>query len=283
MAAGLDVQFYDTSTGAPVVWIWDFGDGSDLDFTQNPLHSFPAPDIYTVTLIVFSGAGTYDSTARDVDVTGDVYPAPAVFSVWNYGITDLEVKFFDHSYGVGGEYVTGWLWDFDDGQTSTEQNPTHTYAEPNAYQVSLQVTGNEATTDITFQTLYVDIPVITDWQFFDAVTNLPVALTSVEYLGGITYRATNTETLDDGGKYFILGRGTTYPDPDWPNGGFTIYNAFFSSAYYAGEYVTSDGNHHGGGTQPAPDGQEIILMNYVWPGDHGVQQLTFDAIPLAHP
>jgi PKD repeat protein len=36
----------------------------------------------------------------------------------------------------------GWLWDFGDGQTSTEQNPTHVYAAVKTYTVSLTVTDN---------------------------------------------------------------------------------------------------------------------------------------------
>jgi PKD repeat protein len=38
--------------------------------------------------------------------------------------------------------VVGWLWDFGDGQTSTEQNPTHVYAAVKTYTVSLTVTDN---------------------------------------------------------------------------------------------------------------------------------------------
>lgn len=38
---------------------------------------------------------------------------------------------------------TSWLWDFGDGNTSTEQDPTHTYAELNTYNVCLTAT-NEA-------------------------------------------------------------------------------------------------------------------------------------------
>ncbi len=36
--------------------------------------------------------------------------------------------------------VAQWHWDFGDGQTSTEQNPEHTFAEPGSYPVKLTVT-----------------------------------------------------------------------------------------------------------------------------------------------
>jgi len=36
-------------------------------------------------------------------------------------------------------FPTSWTWDFGDGNTSTEQNPVHTYDEPGTYDVQLEV------------------------------------------------------------------------------------------------------------------------------------------------
>ncbi len=40
--------------------------------------------------------------------------------------------------------VTSWLWDFGDGNTSVQQNPTHMYEAPGAYNVSLTINGNDS-------------------------------------------------------------------------------------------------------------------------------------------
>ena len=62
----------------------------------------------------------------------------AAFSALNIrGNLPLEVSFTNQS--TGG--VIDWLWDFGDGQTSTEPNPIHTYQNPGFYTVSLTVTG----------------------------------------------------------------------------------------------------------------------------------------------
>ena len=53
------------------------------------------------------------------------------------GHVPLVVSFTDQS--TGG--VTSWSWNFGDGATSTERNPTHTYRTPGTYTVSLTVTG----------------------------------------------------------------------------------------------------------------------------------------------
>ena len=55
------------------------------------------------------------------------------------GPPPLIVTFADRSTGV----VASWLWDFGDGLTSTEQNPSHTYTEVGTYTVSLSVEGPE--------------------------------------------------------------------------------------------------------------------------------------------
>jgi len=55
----------------------------------------------------------------------------------------VPIQFTDLSTGN----VTSWLWDFGDGETSTEQNPTHTYAASGSYTVSLTVSDG-ATSDV---------------------------------------------------------------------------------------------------------------------------------------
>jgi PKD repeat protein len=53
------------------------------------------------------------------------------------GTEKLEVQFTDTSTGM----VTAWTWSFGDGQTSTVQNPLHTYQKVGSYTVTLTVTG----------------------------------------------------------------------------------------------------------------------------------------------
>jgi PKD repeat protein len=47
------------------------------------------------------------------------------------------VNFTDQSTGD----IISWQWDFGDGSTSTEQDPSHTYTVSGMYTVSLTVTG----------------------------------------------------------------------------------------------------------------------------------------------
>ena len=49
---GLNVSFVDGATGNPVTWSWDFGDGSPVVTTQNPVHTYQQLGVYTVSLTV---------------------------------------------------------------------------------------------------------------------------------------------------------------------------------------------------------------------------------------
>jgi PKD repeat protein len=44
---------------------------------------------------------------------------------------------------------TSWLWDFGDGATSTQRNPSHTYASANTYSVTLTATNGGGSDDRT--------------------------------------------------------------------------------------------------------------------------------------
>jgi PKD repeat protein len=65
----LVVQFTDRSTGNPVSWEWDFGDGSPHSSAQNPSHIYILPGTYTVTLTVRNSAGATSSKSATIRAT----------------------------------------------------------------------------------------------------------------------------------------------------------------------------------------------------------------------
>lgn len=64
------------------------------------------------------------------------------------GSLPFHVQFTDSSV-VQNAYPTAWLWDFGDGNTSTAQNPTHTYFGSGNYNVSLTIFDNEHSYTLT--------------------------------------------------------------------------------------------------------------------------------------
>ncbi|MFL5753898.1 MAG: PKD domain-containing protein [Bacteroidia bacterium] len=62
------------------------------------------------------------------------------------GCSPLTVNFTDNSLTGGGATITSWSWIFGDGNASTLQNPSNTYASPGAYNVTLTVTSGAGCT-----------------------------------------------------------------------------------------------------------------------------------------
>ncbi|MDO9538566.1 MAG: LamG-like jellyroll fold domain-containing protein, partial [Methanocalculus sp.] len=54
------------------------------------------------------------------------------------GLSPLFGQFTDTSLGV----IESWLWDFGDGNNATAQNPSHTFAHPGTYTVTLTVANS---------------------------------------------------------------------------------------------------------------------------------------------
>jgi PKD repeat protein len=153
-ASPLAVQFTDLSghyfisdtTVGITGWNWNFGDGS-TSTAQHPTHTYSSPGVYTVSLRVTDSTGATDTeTKTGLIAVGQAAPLRAQFtSASRMGSDRSAVNFIDQSSGN----ITGWSWDFGDGSTSTEQNPTHTYTIPGAYTVALTVTGPDGSSTET--------------------------------------------------------------------------------------------------------------------------------------
>lgn len=126
--------FYDESSGPVSSRMWNFGDGA-TSTAAVATHAYATPGQYTVTLSV-SGGGTQSQTTRTVGVAGGLASA---FTFTPASPTTNELVFFSDQ-STGG--VTGWFWTFGDGDATPLQNPTHRYARPGTYTVTLTINRN---------------------------------------------------------------------------------------------------------------------------------------------
>ncbi len=142
--ANLTCTFTDKSKdddGSVVSWHWDFGDGQSADI-QNPSHSYSAPGSYNVTLTISDDDGAPDSRTRDAKPTAPPNQPPTAAFTPPSCTAGQACQFTDGSSDGDGSIVA-WSWDFRDGGTSGQQNPTHTYASDDTYRVRLTVTDND--------------------------------------------------------------------------------------------------------------------------------------------
>lgn len=110
----------------------------------NKIDGWKAPKKKTVNIVAGETAkirGKYKQLNTDV-------PPTAAFEVDDpIGKAPVTIQFDDAS--TSEPPVTAWAWDFGDGNTSTEQDPTHAYTQPGIYTVSLTVTSPSGSDTIT--------------------------------------------------------------------------------------------------------------------------------------
>lgn len=198
--AGQSVTFTNNTTGLATSYSWNFGD-SQTSTQQSPSHMYAAPGTYTVCLTATSPCGS-NQTCSTINICN----SPT--AVYSTSTSLLNATFTDMSTGT----VSSWQWDFGDSQTSTQQNPTHTYAAAGTYNVCL-ITGNlcgEA--DTVCQTITVcaqpiaafgSVNTLLNASFTDQTTNSPVSWswdfgdsqTSTQQNPSHTYAAGGTYTV----------------------------------------------------------------------------------------
>lgn len=130
------VAFTNTSSGA-TSYQWDFGDGN-TSTSLSPSHTYTTPGTYTIQLIAISSAGCRDTLTRSITVL----PRPQADFTYTVECLGSPTTFADASVGA-----VAWQWDFGDGNTSTLQNPTHTYASAGTRPVRLIVTNSDGCRD----------------------------------------------------------------------------------------------------------------------------------------
>ena len=151
----LIVSFIDSSIagdGTINRWTWDFGDGETSD-QQNPTHPYTSAATYTVRLTVID---MNDLTAYKEDgVIVEEYTEAGPAASFSYSTNFLEVSFTDISV-EGDGVIDTWGWDFGDGSSSSQKNPTYTYRQPGIFNVSLKAIGDGGE-DIEVKNNYVEV------------------------------------------------------------------------------------------------------------------------------
>ena len=162
---GGSTSFTDLTTGTPSLWEWNFGDGSPVDNTQNPVHVYAAPGIYPIQLITENAFGCVDTLNSSVEV----YPLPVADFTFTVVCLNSISAFTDNSTGA----VT-WQWDFGDGTPfGAGPNPMHTYTAAGNFDVELVVTNAFGCTDTMVQTITVNPNPVSDFNATTACHTYP--------------------------------------------------------------------------------------------------------------
>jgi len=147
---GDPIQFTDISTGGPLNWWWEFGDGNG-SILQNPVYSYAAPGTYSVKLKVTAGFRA-DSVLKTNLITIKAPLSASFTGAPTLLLRGQLVQFQDQSAGQ----PTFWLWDFGDQSNAIGPNPNHVYANSGTYTVTL-VVMNELEQDTLIREAYIKV------------------------------------------------------------------------------------------------------------------------------
>ena len=162
-----------TSTPPGYTCTWNFGDGSALDYTYDPVHIYSAQGTYTIQLNYTNGHCVSD-TNETVTIS---HPLTSSFTTSaNSVCLGTVVSFTNTSVANSPSY----LWTFGDGGSSTLTNPVYNYLAGGNYTVTLQVTDflncvATSTTDISV----IDVHIRTD--FHDTIVCLRDSMPLITY------------------------------------------------------------------------------------------------------
>jgi gliding motility-associated-like protein len=190
-----NVVFTDQSAsigGTISKWTWDFGDGTAIDNTQNPNHSYAAAGTYTIKLIVETDKGCISQPyTAAIAITG--LPVND-FSLPDVCLSDAQALFANTSTDYDGS-IAGltYLWNFGDPasgalNTSTDRDGVHKYNAAANYNVTLTIVNTNGCTVVKSQSFTVN----------GSSPKASFTPPSGSVCSNTTFSVTNTSTVDFG-------------------------------------------------------------------------------------
>lgn len=143
-----------SSTQPIVEWYYDFGDGN-TSTSANTTHTYSSNGVYTVCLYTTSADSCTSSycTQITVDCLGQQSGCQAGF-IMDSTSQCPTIQLYDNSSSQF--QVVEWYYDFGDGSTSNDPNPSHTYLQNGTYTVCLEVVASDSCYNTYCETIVVD-------------------------------------------------------------------------------------------------------------------------------
>lgn len=143
---------YDTD-GSISSYRWTFGDGQTSG-GSSANHQYVLAGTYNVILSVTDNYGGVGTATKQIIISGSSTTSNiAPVSQFTFSVNNYNVLFTSSSYDSDGS-ISNYLWDFGDGQTSTQIGPlTHQYILTGNYNVKLTVVDNNGASASSSQTV----------------------------------------------------------------------------------------------------------------------------------
>ena len=147
-------QFADNSTGSPTKWAWIFDDAKTSNM-QNPAHTFGTAGLHTATLVITNSFGCPSVTI----VQTNVNPLPTA----NFNSLPVclgSQTCFTNLSTISTGTITGWSWNFGQGNLSTQPSPCYTFTTSGTHPVLLTATSDSGCQNsLTIQAIVIPPPI----------------------------------------------------------------------------------------------------------------------------
>jgi gliding motility-associated-like protein len=206
-----NIQLTNTSIGYSINSEWFFGDGTG-SVVSNPIKTFSADGNYSAKLIVTDKYGCKDSIEKiNYFKVQDVIPS---FIVSDSVGTCVPFKI---AFTNTSQFATSQTWDFGDGSTSNQLNPTHYYDAPGIYIATLTAIRNNNCYNVATKKIEIYAPTgVISYQPLNGCAPLSVnfqvkASAKVSYLYDFN-DGTTVETSDSNYTYAYTLPGNFVPN-----------------------------------------------------------------------
>ena len=172
------VNVVDTSTESPTSIDWNWGDGTAHGTTSSDSHIYSVPSVYSITLTVDNAYGS-DSVSHNFHAMENIHANFTTNKDWDI-LPSTNISFTDLS---DISAPVSWLYVFGDGNTSTDQNPYHSYASAGVYQTNLTVHNSDGVSNTTGNHTITIYDVFNAVIAYPQITNVIISKGSTVYLG----------------------------------------------------------------------------------------------------
>ena len=204
------------------------------------------PDVYVQSTLAFN-SGINNTVAiyftngpvecRLDDFTIDVGADGAVPPSVGFTPEQSETNYLEYAFTNASTGATSYEWDFGDGNTSTEESPTHVYATHNIYTVTLTATNDANLSATLSQTIDIQAPVTADFTYMVDANDYRTYSFMDASVGAVTL----LWEFGDGYQFTGMNPSHTYQEDGIYTVTLTAYSVTGSMSVATAEVVVAEG------------------------------------------
>ena len=184
----LTVSYINQSSTNSTSFLWTFPGGVPSSSTEmNPVVVYNDHGSFGVTLRATNASGSNTNIKNNYIIV-----SPLPISSFSSSAQNATITFTNNS-----QFATTYIWNFGDGQTSSLENPVHTYTTNGVYNVVLQAINNCSTITST-QVITIALPPVAS--FSPTIINSLCAPDSVTFQSTSTFNPTSFAWVFEGGS-----------------------------------------------------------------------------------